>query len=103
MRDIQELVRKTVKTHGEKTGYEHVVFKQSFYHVDRLPKNWKSKKKRSFRRNFKLRSSAKSGNVAPFPQELLDCVSDGDGEPLDSLEVEHLWRLTFVWEDMFFF
>lgn len=52
-----------------------------------------------FRRNF----FTERGTSPPFPeQELLDCVSDGDGEPLDSLEerckvvLENLWRFTFV-------
>ena len=58
-----------------------------------------------FRRNFFTEVHQHRGTSPPFPeQELLDCVSDGDGEPLDSLEerckqqvvLEHLWRFTFV-------
>ena len=58
-----------------------------------------------FRRNFFTEVHQHRGTSPPFPeQELLDCVSDGDGEPLDSLEerckqqvvLENLWRFTFV-------
>ena len=56
-----------------------------------------------FRRNFFTEVHQHRGTSPPFPeQELLDCVSDGDGEPLDSLEErckvvpENLWRFTFV-------
>ena len=39
------------------------------------------------RRNFFTEVHQHRGTSPPFPeQELLDCVSDGDGEPLDSLE-----------------
>ena len=58
-----------------------------------------------FRRNFFTEVHQHRGTSPPLPeQELLDCVSDGDGEPLDSLEerckqevvLENLWRFTFV-------
>lgn len=69
MRDIQELVRKTSKTHGVfKTAMKTLFLNHGVYHViDRLPKNWKSKKKRS-NRGISTEFLHRTRNVAPLPR-----------------------------------